>query len=65
MFFSPSCLGYFKKKKKTHNGPTFLPHAVSQILWGLAQAPGDEPLPLALLVWVPMPWDLTMASQHP
>lgn len=64
MFFSQSCLGYLK-----NNGPTFLPDAVSQILWGLAQAPGDEPLPFALLelmlVWVPMPWDRSVACQHP
>lgn len=54
---------------KKNNGPTFLPDAVSQILWGLAQAPGDEPLPFALLelmlAWVPMPWDSAVAYQHP
>lgn len=48
-----------------NNGPAFLPAAVSPRLRGLAQAPGDEPLPLALLGWVPMPWDCSVAFQHP
>lgn len=41
LFSSRSCPGYL------NNGLTFLPHAVSQIFWGLAQAPGGEPLPAA------------------
>lgn len=47
-----------------NNGPAFLPHAVSLILWGLAQAPGDEPLPVALLELM-LGSHGPVASQHP